>query len=670
MSRAWLWYGSTAMDPTGQGGQDAGPEIFAAILERSLHPDERHGLGAHYTREADILRVVGPTVIEPWRERIRGLGRRPGAEDVERLMEQMRAYHVLDPACGCGNFLSVVYREMKRLEADLVDAWSRRADGRPPPPRPCFTLRQIHGIEKNGLAARLCRVVLWRGQHLAGRELGLAEETLPIEHLDRSILHGDALLVDWPRPEGELAIVGNPPYLGVRKMRRELGDGYVERLFERFPDNRAADHATYWFTRALAVLAPGERAGFVATNSIAQNESREASIDRILEKGGTITDAWKSYPWPGEAVVHVGIVNWVMGPDSGVKRLDGQEVASISPGLTRSVDLTTARAIPANQGICFMGVTPGNKELVLDEEQRARILDLDPGSAEVIKRFLVGRDVNREIDQGPTRWIIDFGLMTRIEAEAHPGAFGYVRRHVYERRHAGSDRKTDAEKSRWWQLVRPRAELRRAIRGLDHVLVVPSVGPHLVVSRQRSDICFDHQLLVVALGTYYDFAALQSRFHEVWARARGSTLKGDLRYTNTTIFETFPFPVHAGGRYDPREPPRTEEAARVAAAAEAFDELRTAACKRHDLGLTKIHTMLEAGELRELGRAYDALNDAVTACYGFPKDTWRDERETLRLLLERNRGLADPGDGTSTSTSTARSTHRVEVPLVPVARLP
>jgi hypothetical protein len=172
------------------------------------------------------------------------------------------------------------------------------------------------------------------------------------------------------------------------------------------------------------------------------------------------------------------------------------------------------------------------------------------------------------------------------------------------------------------------------------VLVVPSVGPHLVVSRQRSDICFDHQLLVVALDTYYHLGALQSAFHQAWARARGSTLKGDLRYTSTTIFETFPFPVHAEGRYDPRKPPRTGEAARVAAAAEAFEKLRTDACERHGLGLTKIHTMLEAGELRELRRAYDALNDAVTACYGFPKDTWRDEREVLRLLLQRNRELS------------------------------
>jgi len=174
---------------------------------------------------------------------------------------------------------------MKRLEAALAAKWielqrkvaKRRADIRPAPPRPYFTIQQLHGIEINPFAAFLARVVLWIGEHLAKRELGLDEETLPLKNLDQTIRHGDALLIEWPRPDGELAIVGNPPYLGVRKLRRTLGDEYVDQLFARYPANRAADYVTYWFTRALDVLRPGERAGYVCTNSVAQNESREAA---------------------------------------------------------------------------------------------------------------------------------------------------------------------------------------------------------------------------------------------------------------------------------------------------------------------------------------------------------------------------------------------------------
>ncbi|MEK6606707.1 MAG: DNA methyltransferase [Myxococcota bacterium] len=622
--------------------QDVRPEIFGSIFEQALDPDERHELGAHFTREADIARVVGPTVIEPWRERIAEL-RMP--KEAERAIEDMKAFHVLDPACGCGNFLYVVYREMKRLETALALKWTelyrhkvakRKADVPPAPPRPYFTLDQVHGIELNPFAAFLARVVMWIAEHLANRELGLDEETLPLKNLDRNLRQGDALKIDWPRPDGELAIVGNPPYLGVRKLRRELGDAYVEALFEKFPANRAADYVTYWFPRALEVLRPGERAGFVCTNSIAQNESREASIDLVLARGGAITDAWRSYPWPGEAAVYVSIVNWVMAPYDGIRTLDGKEVTTISAGLTDAVDASSARHIAANEALCFMGVTPGNNEFVLTDEQRAEILAADPQSGAVIKPFLIGRDVNREIDQRPTRWVIDFGTMEKDEAERFAGAMRHVRKHVYPIR---KDNRREAYAKNWWRFVEARPGLRDVVADLKHVLVIPCVSPWLIVSRQKNDACFDHALMVIALSDPYHFGILQSRLHAVWARARGSTLKGDLRYTNTTIFETFPFPPLPGGSYDPRKRPRTKEADRVAEAAEAFDTLRSKTCRDRGLGLTKIHNELEAGEPAELRAAYDALNDAVTACYGFAAGTWRDDRETLRQLLAQNHRL-------------------------------
>ena len=323
------------------------------------NPVERHELGAHYTREVDITRVVMPTIIEPWRERIAQL-RHP--KDAEALIERMKSFHILDPACGCGNFLYVAWREMKRLEAALAARWTalqrrfakRRADVKAPPRGPWFGIQQLHGMEINGFAAFLARVVLWIGEHLASRELGLEDDLLPLKNLDNNIIHADALFTDWPRPDGELAIIGNPPYLGVRKLRQELGDEHVEKLFKRYPANRAADYVTYWYTRALSVLREGERAGFVCTNSIAQNESREASIDRILEQGGTITDAWKSYVWPGEAAVHVAVVNWIMAPYEGALTLEGRDVLRISPSLTAGEDSTTALHIDANENLCFM----------------------------------------------------------------------------------------------------------------------------------------------------------------------------------------------------------------------------------------------------------------------------------------------------------------------------
>jgi hypothetical protein len=211
------------------------PEIFGSIFEQALDPTKRHELGAHFTREADIARVVMPTVVEPWRARIRALKTQ---KDAEEAIAAMQRYHVLDPACGCGNFLYVVYREMKRLEAALADKWyaiqkkvaKRKADHKPAPARPYFTLTQLHGIEIDSFAAFLARVVLWIGEHLAIRELGLDEQTLPLKNLDETIRNTDALLTEWPRPDGELAIVGNPPYLMLKKSSHRIGTnvGFAE----------------------------------------------------------------------------------------------------------------------------------------------------------------------------------------------------------------------------------------------------------------------------------------------------------------------------------------------------------------------------------------------------------------------------------------------------------
>ncbi len=623
--------------------EDIRPEILGSIFEQALDPEQRHELGAHFTREADIARVVGPSVVAPWQALIAAI-RTPA--DAEQAIARMQAFHVLDPACGCGNFLYVVYRAMKRLEAALADRWTKlHADITPPPPGPWFTVQQLHGIEIDGLAASVARVVLAIAEQLVSRELGLPAPTRPVGAHDSTIRHADALVVDWPRPAGELAIVGNPPFLGVRKLRRAFGDPRALQLFARYPGNRGADYATYWFTRALELLRPGERAGYVCTNSIAQNEGRAASIDRVLARGGTITDAWRSYPWPGQAAVHIAIVNWVMSPWPGPRTLEGRVVPAISPGLTEAVDVTTARHLRGNEGLCFMGVTSGNEGFVLTNEQRAELLRADPRSAPVIRPLLIGRDVSRDPEQRPTRHIIDFAAMDEPEAQTYAGAFRHLLRHVYAKKRSGSERKTDAEKLRWWQFVRPRPRMRAAIAALPCVLVIPCVAPHLVVSRQARATCFDHQLMVVALHEYYHFGILQSQLHAIWARARGSTLKGDLRYTNTTIFETFPFPPLSAARYVPGARPPGSKADRVAETAETFDRTRAAACKQQGLGLTRVHNQLHdqraPGSLSPLQSAHDALNDAVTDCYDFPAGVWRDERETLRLLLQLNHRIAD-----------------------------
>ena len=587
------------------------------LFERALDPHARHRHGAHFTRDDAIDRVLAPTILTPWQRRL-ALLRSPA--DLESTLAALRGYTILDPACGCGDLLHPALRAMLAIEADLQRRWLA-LHPTPPPPGPWFTLAQLHGIERDPLAAALARATL----QLVARDRGVP-----------TIVEADALVIPWPRPAGELAIVGNPPYLGVRKLRRELGDAAVAHLHAAFPNNRSADYATHWFTRARHTLRPGERAGYVCTKSIAQNASRAAALAPIVAAGDTITDAWRAHPWPGDASVDVTIVNWICGPCPGPHHLDGRPVATISASLD-TLDLAAARPIASNAGLCFMGVTPGNDGFILTPQQHAQIVADDPASAAVIRPFLIGRDLSRDPEQRPTRHIIDLATRSHADALRFPGALHHLERAVRPTR---ANNPREAAMKHWWQFWRPAPQLRRALADHREVLVIPCVAPHLIVARVPADLCFDHQVMVLTLADPYHLGILQSRFHALWARARGSSHAARPRYTATSVFHSFPFPLQPDGHHDPRLRPPGPLADRVAAAALRFDSLRRDLCRAQQVGLTHLHNQLAAGTPSPLRAALDELEHAVTACYDFPSEIWRDDAAALRELLALNLRVA------------------------------
>lgn len=195
-----------------------------SLLTGALGREKQWALGAHYTAEADILKVVIPTVAEPWRDRIASCDTLDEAKAAQRdLME----YVVLDPACGSGNFLYVAYRELRRIEAELRDriAYLRRSAGLPDQAElNLFPIQNMKGIEIESFAAKLARVTMWIGHKLAVDKLGVDEPVLPLVDLSE-IRQGDALRLPWPRAD---AIISNPPYHGSQRLRGELGDEYVD----------------------------------------------------------------------------------------------------------------------------------------------------------------------------------------------------------------------------------------------------------------------------------------------------------------------------------------------------------------------------------------------------------------------------------------------------------
>jgi len=358
--------------------------IFGALFESSMGKEERHALGAHYTSEADIQKVVLPTIIRPWRERIEAA---KTLKDLLALRQELLDFKVLDPACGSGNFLYVAYRELKRLEAQLLtkihENFSRAANAIGT--MSLVKTSQFYGIDIKRFAVELAKVTLMLAKKLALDEenqlLNVVQMNLPLEldralpldNLDGNICSDNALFCDWTKAD---AIIGNPPYQSKNKMQQEYGAVYVRRVRAKYPGVPGrADFCVYWFRRAHDELKPNGRDGLVGTNTIRQNYSREGGLDYIVANGGTITEAVSTQVWSGAAVVHVSIVNWIKGEQPGKKKLFTQvgddkdspweiaELDTINSALSAKLDVTQANKllINANSDACYQGQTHGHE---------------------------------------------------------------------------------------------------------------------------------------------------------------------------------------------------------------------------------------------------------------------------------------------------------------------
>ena len=424
------------------------PEIFGTLFQSSMDSDERHAFGAHFTSEFDIRKVVGPTIVRPWREKMAAAWDKVGK--LKEVLRDLRLFRVLDPACGSGNFLYVAYRELKRLEREILLRLSEISKGEPL--ETAVSIHQFHGIDIQPFAVELAKVTLMLAKEQEVRETAKLEEIeegflvlenpLPLDNLDKNILCADALFTDWPKAD---AIIGNPPYLDARKMTMEYGAEYTNRIRKAFPAVPGrADLVTYWYRKAHDHLGENGRAGLVGTNSIRQNNSREGSLDYIVAHGGVIYDAVSTQVWSGDAAVHVSIVNWLKGDEPDEKRLVSQlgdsvdspwkvtTMDRIGPSLSEGYDVTSAKSLIANSASdgCFEGKQPGHDGFRLTMAERDNLLKSDPASAAVIYPYLNGQEMLTASWRTEPRFIIDMGERDTFEARAFSGALEMIRQRV------------------------------------------------------------------------------------------------------------------------------------------------------------------------------------------------------------------------------------------------
>lgn len=602
---------------------DVEPAVFGGLFTGTIATERRRAQGAHYTPAAEIQKLVQPTVVRPWRERIEAVETRA---DALALLGELADFRVLDPACGCGNFLYVAYRELRHLEMDLRARVEElhRADGvKVPDGLPRVGLDNMLGIEKDAFAAHLARVVLWIGHKVAIDDLGIADEDyLPLEDLP-GIRVADALKIEWPQCD---AIVSNPPFVGDRMLRKVVGDEEIEYLKDTFGIG-VKDYCVYWFRKAHDHLSAGQRAGLVGTNSVSQNRGRAESLEYIAANGGVITDAVSSQDWPGEATVEVSLVNWVKDPLElpTAYELNGELLGEpISPSL-RPMSQSVDRAVDLGQNArhAFIGPVINGQGFLLDESEAFDLLKIGAQWPQVIRPYLVGEDILSGPDHGPSRWVIDFGFGSLEECEqSFPEALSIVRERVKPDRDQNRDKHY---RTYWWQFARPIKEMREQLEGRSRYIAAPAQGKRIICTWQEPRTCPSNLTIVFAFDDDYSIGLLSSSAHMAWIRARCSTLRLDLRYTPTTVFMSFPWPDRT---------PEGEEA--VGAAAEALISHRDDLCLEKEIGLTTLYNQLDEGAHRELRDLHLGLDRAVADAYGWPRKSAQDGDELVRRLLERN----------------------------------
>lgn len=668
---------------------DIDPSIFGTLFERGLDPAKRSQLGAHYTDPEKIMMIVRPVIIEPlWREweGVKAQIEKPKTPEKKRrellggFLERLRGFRVLDPACGSGNFLYLALLALKDIEHRVNLEAEAMGFGRQ---FPTVGPEVVQGIELNPYAAELARVTIWIGEIQWMRKNGFDISKQPILKPLKNIENRDALLNEdgseavWPNAD---VIVGNPPFLGSRKMQPELKPPYVAKLRKVYGKriSRGADFVCFWFLKGSEALSNGtvQRVGLVATNSISGGASQKTL--KLITDSQRIFTAWSDEPWTVDgAAVRVAIICFEKEAIASQITLDGKPVDEIYPDLTAKTatagsNLTKAFQLDENKGVSFQGIVPRSnvnkkdaKRLGLPEAsfvldgQAARALLTKGGNpngrpnSDVVKPYLIGDDVTkRPLD----RFIVDFGEMTEAEAQLYEAPFAYIQP-VKAHRAA----MTQAEAlTTWWQHWRSRQDMRAAIAPLSRFMVSPRVAKHRLFAWRTTPIVCDNAVVVVARDDDTAFGILHSRFHEAWALRLGTFLGvgNDPRYTSTTTFETFPFPTgleptRAPANYD------NPNAERIALAAHRLNELRenwlnppdlikrvpevvagypdriepagvAARAELKNRTLTKLYNARPAW----VANAHAELDAAVAAAYGWPADISEDA--ALRALLTLN----------------------------------
>jgi len=706
------------------------PAIFGTLLEQALSERERSQLGAHYTPRAYVERLVVPTIIEPLREdwdnaQSEAIGKLLDSDEkaaraaIKRFHDTLCDTRVLDPACGTGNFLYVSMELMKRLEGEVLDML--RELGETTEPLRTVDPHQFLGLEFNPRAVPITELVLWIGYiqwwfrtrerkviaepilkdfgtvkvadavlEYERQELLKDDRGRPITRQDPHALKlhpitgeqvpdPDARLpvyryvapraASWPEAE---FIVGNPPFIGGKDLRAELGDGYTEALWaSRGKKSDSIDYVMYWWDHAASLLTRKgtrlRRFGFITTNSITQKFSRRV-LERYLkaDKPISLVFAVPDHPWqkaPKKAAVRIAMTVAERGERIGrlaevteERELDtnqprvtvAERDGRINPDLSIGADLTTVRELNACVGLSSPGVKlHGNGFILTPQRASALGVSQSPEMSRVIKPYLHNRDL-----KGRPRGVLVIDLFGYSQSDLRqrlPQVWQRLHDSVKVYREAQFNRSptNDARLylEKWWLFGKPREELRQAIKGLERLIVTGETSKHRFFEFFPANTIADNMVRVIASDDAFHLGVLSSRAHTAFSLRKGGWIGAgnDPRY-QAECFSTFPFPDASDA-----------QKGRIRALAEELDSLRKKVLAEHDfLTMTKLYNVrerLKSGELLDesekaihdagcvgvIHELHNKIDAAVAEAYGWPADLSDDDILARLVALNKER---------------------------------
>lgn len=530
------------------------PAIFGSMFQSVMNPKERRNLGAHYTSETNILKLIKPLFLdELWKE----------FESIKDNKNKLPEFHkklstlkFLDPACGCGNFLVITYRELRLLEFEVLKALNKSGQTYLDVSQILWiNVDQFSGIEYEEFPARIAEVAMWLIDHqmnmLVSSEFGQYFVRLPLKK-SANIVHADALETDWESvvSKNELSyIIGNPPFIGSRIMN-EVQKASLTKVFDNAKNVGDLDYVTGWYIKAAKYIQDTKiKVAFVSTNSICQGLQTSLLWGLMLNKYDIkIHFAHRTFKWSNEAkgnaavyCVIVGFANF----DTSEKQIfeyenirgEAHEVKAknINPYLVDAKDILIERRQKAISNIpemCFGNMPADGGELLFTTEEKNEFLAKEPNAEKFFRKFIGSQEYINNIE----RWCLWLQYINPTELKSLKLVLDRVQK-VKEIREKSSRPQLAQIPHLFAQITQP--------PNVDYI-VVPSVSSErrnfIPIGFEKSNVISSNLNLIVPNGTLYHFGVLTSSMHMAWVKNICGRLKSDYRYSKDIVYNNYPFP--------------------------------------------------------------------------------------------------------------------------------